>query len=207
MIELVSCLIYVLSIPFWCYIWHRADGFAMMRRVPLIRIPFYLALLYLAANALLVALHPQVGAAAYEESRFAFLESRSGLAVDSMASVLIIATIVYGLTTRRLPLNFVRFLVYGFIAILGVLAPVLWIPEGIPEGFPMLRHFQTVALIYGLFFCVAGIITLLNDLLMHGEVCLTLDHITDERGAGRPDTPSADGERPHDAETRPERKL
>lgn len=91
------------------------------------------------------------------------------IAAQAMASVLIVATIVYGLSIKRVPLHFIRFVVYSFIALLGVMAPILWIPAEQAGLFFVLRHFQATALNFGLFLCVAGIIMLLRDLITHGD--------------------------------------
>jgi hypothetical protein len=81
---------------------------------------------------------------------------------------------VYGLSIQRVPVEFVRFMVYSFVALLGLMAPLLWMPEGVAEGLFILRHFQTVALTMGLFLCVGGIVILLRDLLEHGEPEISL---------------------------------
>jgi hypothetical protein len=96
------------------------------------------------------------------------------IAAQAMASVLIVATIVYGLSIKRVPLHFIRFMVYSFIALLGVMAPILWIPAEQADLFFVLRHFQATALNFGLFLCVAGIIMLLRDLITHGDAQISL---------------------------------
>ncbi|MCK8516359.1 hypothetical protein M0534_08475 [Methylonatrum kenyense] len=165
----VAAAIYGIAIPLWLYLWHAAEGFSQMRNVRYLWLPFTFALLYLGGNLLLVLFFHEVGLSHYEESRFAFIGERAMIAVQATASVLIVATIVYGLTIRKVPLNFIRFMVFSFVALLGFMAPILWVPESMPGGFATLRHFQTVALIFGLFYCVSGIVVLLKDLVEHGE--------------------------------------
>lgn len=165
-----SVLLYLLAIPLWLVLWWGVDGYRLMSETKLLGLPFALSLLYLTANvAIILALGGDVGSASYEESRFAFIGGRAEISVQATASVLIIATLVYGLTIRKVPVDFVRFMVYSFISLLGVMAPLLWLPEGMPGAFYVLRHFQTVALNFGLFLCVSGIVVLLRDLLAHGE--------------------------------------
>ena len=172
----IGALIYLTAILIWLFVWHVADGYNLMKsRVKSLWIPFLLALFFLGINAVLVFLFDDIGTSDYEESRFVFIDSRAMLAVQALAAVLIVATIVYGLTVRRLPLEFIRFMVYSVVSILGLVAPIVWIPDGLTSGFFVLRHFQNAALMVGLFLCVAGIIVMLSDLLAHGEARVVLD--------------------------------
>ena len=174
--ELISEAIYALAIPVWLLVWHAVDGYTLLRRTRLLWLPFALCLAYLVGNLLVVGiLGAQTGTAQYEESRFVFIGERAMIAVQATASVLIVATLVYGLTIRKVPLDFIRFMVYSFVALLGLMAPIIWIPEGSATGLYLLRHFQTVALIFGLFLCVGGIVVLLRDLLDHGEAHVSFD--------------------------------
>lgn len=161
--------IYTASIPLWLLIWGSAHGFKLMRENKLLLIPFLLGFAYLGGNAILTFFFGEIGDITYEEGRFAYITDRAMIAVQATASVLIVATIVYGLTIKRVPVHFIRFMVYSFIAILGIMAPLLWVPIELPEMFYVLRHIQSIALNMGLFLCVAGISVLLSDLLSHGD--------------------------------------
>lgn len=161
--------IYTASIPLWLLIWGSAHGFKLMRESKLLLIPFVLGVVYLSGNAVLSLFFGEIGDISYEEGRFAYITDRAMIAVQATASVLIVATIVYGLTIKRVPVHFIRFMVYSFIAILGIMAPLLWVPIELPEMFYVLRHVQSIALNMGLFLCVAGISVLLRDLLSHGD--------------------------------------
>ncbi|WP_376696706.1 hypothetical protein [Wenzhouxiangella sp. EGI_FJ10305] len=176
MSELIAELIYAISIPLWLLVWKAADGYSMLKTTRLLWLPFVLCLTFLVGNLLMVLLFgAQMGEAHYEETRFVFIGERAMIAVQATASVLIVATLVYGLTIRKVPMDFIRFMVYSFVALLGLMAPVLWIPEGSASGLFLLRHFQTVALTYGLFLCVGGIVVLLRDLMEHGEAHVSFD--------------------------------
>ncbi|MGM0526126.1 MAG: hypothetical protein ACQEQ8_08035 [Pseudomonadota bacterium] len=169
MTEAWTISIYLVSIPAWLLIWKSAYGFQLMTENKLLFIPFLLGVIYLGGNAGLTMLFSEVGQVSFEEGRFAYITDRAMIAVQATASVLIVATIVYGLTIKRVPVHFIRFMVYSFIAILGVMAPLLWVPLELPEMFYVLRHVQSIALNMGLFLCVAGISVLLRDLLTHGD--------------------------------------
>lgn len=168
MTEAWTISIYLVSIPAWLLIWKSAYGFQLMTENKLLFIPFLLGVIYLGGNAALTTAFSEVGQVSFEEGRFAYITDRAMIAVQATASVLIVATIVYGLTIKRVPVHFIRFMVYSFIAILGVMAPLLWVPLELPEMFYVLRHVQSIALNMGLFLCVAGISVLLRDLLTHG---------------------------------------
>jgi hypothetical protein len=171
-----GALIYLAAIVAWLLIWRVADGYNLMTsRVKSLWIPFALAIGFLSINAVLVFFFDGVGSSDYEESRFVFIDARAMLAIQALAAILIVATIVYGLTVRRLPVEFIRFMVYAVVSVLGLVAPIIWIPDGFTVGFFLLRHFQNAALLIGLFLCVAGIIVMLGDLLAHGEAKVVLD--------------------------------
>ncbi len=169
-----TLLIYATALPLWIFVWWTASGFELSRENRTLWFPFLLCLMFLLINALLVFFFGGIGEAEYEESRFVFIGERAMVTVQATASVLIVATIVYGLSIKRVPVHFIRFMVYAFIAILGLMAPIVWVPIEAPEMFFLLRHLQTIALTYGLFLCVAGIIILLKDLLTHGDARLDL---------------------------------
>ena len=193
--------IYALAVPLWLVVWWAVDGYALFRTAPLLWFPFGIALAYLLGNlAMVLAFGADTGSTAYEESRFMFIGERAMIAVQATASVLIVATLVYGLTIRKVPVDFIRFMVYSFVALLGLMAPILWIPEGSATGLFTLRHFQTVALTFGLFLCVGGIVVLLRDLLAHGEARVSFDAPTgfDRAGAVSAGTDAgADEDRGH----------
>ena len=170
----LATALYLGAMPLWLAIWQSATGFRLMRHNPLLIIPFALSLVYLAGNALLLGVFTETSEALREEARIAIIADRAMIAVQATASILIVATIVYGLSIRRVPVHFIRFMVYAFIAILGVMAPILWIPAEEAALFFLLRHFQSVALNFGLFLCVGGIIMLLCDLLQHGDARISL---------------------------------
>jgi hypothetical protein len=176
MIVGASIVIYGFTILLWFAVWYGATGYRLMRDNKLLIMPWLLCPLFLAGNLLMTILFGEVGSTEYEESRFAYLTDRASIAVQATASIVIVATIVYGMSIRRVPVHFIRFMVYTFICVLGLMAPVLWIPMNSPEMFYILRHSQTIALNYGLFFCVAGIIILLKDLLSHGDVQISFDN-------------------------------
>jgi hypothetical protein len=172
----IGALIYLVAIVAWLVIWRATDGYDLMTsRVKSLWFPFVLAIGFLSINAVLVFLFDGVGSSDYEESRFVFIDNRAMLAIQALSAILIVATIVYGLTVRRLPLEFIRFMVFAVVAVLGLVAPIVWIPDGFMVGFFLLRHFQNAALLIGLFLCVAGIIVMLADLLAHGEARVVLD--------------------------------
>lgn len=166
---LVATGVYVVGIGAWLLVWRLTEGFHLMTtRIPLLWLPFVLAILFLFANGVLTFAMPAIGSAAYEESRFVFIGERAQIAIQALASILIVSTIVYGLTIKRLPIEFVRFMVHAVIAILGIMAPILWIPDGFAEAFFILRHVQNSALTAGLFLILAGVVVLLHDLLTKG---------------------------------------
>lgn len=176
MIVVASIVIYVCTILLWFVVWYGATGYRLMKDNKLLIMPWLLCPLFLIGNLLMTILFGEVGTTEYEESRFAYLTDRASIAVQATASIVIVATIVYGMSIKRVPVHFIRFMVYTFICVLGLMAPVLWIPLNSPEMFYILRHSQTIALNYGLFFCVAGIIILLKDLLSHGDVKISFDN-------------------------------
>lgn len=101
--------------------------------------------------------------------------------MQATASLVFVATIVYGLSIKRLPLHFIRFVVYAFVAILGIMAPILWIPAEQNSLFFVLRHLQSIALNFGLFLCVAGIMVLLQGILTHGDIRVDPIGVQDEK--------------------------
>ncbi len=64
---------------------------------------------------------------------------------------------------------------YAFIALIGLMSPITWIPTNAPDMLMPLRHMQTVPFLWGLFLAVAGIVVLLQD-VNH----VFLEHMTEE---------------------------
>ncbi|WP_187346281.1 MULTISPECIES: hypothetical protein [Idiomarina] len=175
MIITASIIIYSTAFLLWFVVWYGATGYTLMRTNKLLIFPWIICPLFLIGNLLMTIFFGDVGSTEYEEGRFTHLTDRASIAVQATASIVIVATIVYGMSIKRVPVHFIRFMVYTFICVLGLMAPVLWIPIESPEMFYILRHLQTVALNYGLFFCVAGIAILLKDLVTHGDVAISFD--------------------------------
>ncbi len=171
---IVALSTYVVAIPLWFFVWWWIGGFSMQRRERMLILPNALCITFLAINLALVMLYGEVGSVGYEEGRFSFIQDRAMIVVQATASVLIVAVLVYGLTVRRVPVEFIRFLLYAFVFLLGVMAPIIWVPIEQPGFFYVLRHFQSVALIFSLFLCVAGIIILLRDIMTAGGVEIDL---------------------------------
>lgn len=171
---IIATATYVTAAIIWLGVWHAAGGYRLQRTTRMLWFPFVLALVFLLANAFIVQVFDQVGTATYEEGRFVYITDRATIAVQALAAILVVATIVYGLTIRRLPVEFIRFMAYSVVAMLGFMAPLLWIPDGAATGFFALRHFQSAALIIGLFLLVAAVVLMLRDLVEHGgaEVAL-----------------------------------
>jgi hypothetical protein len=165
-----AAAIYGVAVPFWFFVWWRIGGVRRLSSDPLMWLPFVLCPLFLIGNAALALIYGTVGDAQYEESRFVFIGERARLAIQASSAVLVVATIVYGLTLKRVPVDFTRFIILSFVMMLGLMAPILWIPTETPSLFFVLRHFQTVALLFGLFLCVGGIVILLDDLTSYGEI-------------------------------------
>ena len=174
MTSTVSMFVYFFAIPLWLVLWWTADGFSLLRRNRMLYLPLLLCVAYLLINGVLILAYGAIGEMSSEEERFYFIGERAQIAVQATASVLIVATIVYGLSIKQVPVSFVRFMVYSFVTILGMMAPLVWVPIEVPELMYFLRHLQTVALTYGLFFCVAGIVVLLRDLLDHKHLDMDL---------------------------------
>lgn len=175
----VAIATYLTALPLWILTWWWIGGFGMQSQDRMLLIPNGLCLLFLVINLLLVAQYGDVGSVEYEEGRFAFIQDRAMIVVQATASVLIVAVLVYGLTVRKVPVEFIRFLLYSFIFLLGVMAPIIWIPIEQPGFFFILRHIQSAALIFSLFLCVAGIVVLLRDIMSAGGVEIDLSRNKD----------------------------
>lgn len=175
----IAITIYLIALPLWLMTWWWIGGFGMQRYDRMLLIPNSLCLLFLVINLLLIVQYGDVGSVEYEEGRFGFIQDRAMIVVQATASVLIVAVLVYGLTVRKVPVEFIRFLLYAFIFLLGVMAPIIWIPIEQPGFFFVLRHIQSAALIFSLFLCVAGIIVLLRDIMTAGGVEIDLSRDND----------------------------
>jgi hypothetical protein len=168
----VADIIDLVSIPIWIGVWWAVGGFIRSKSNKMMHIPFVLGIIYLGGNATLGLIFSQIGDAAYEEGRFAFIDRRTNVGLSAATGALVVATIVYGLTIKTLPTIFLKFIIASYIALIGLSTPILWIPIEVPELFLVLRHFQTVAMNSGLFLIVGAVIILLDDLMKYGK-----DHV------------------------------
>jgi hypothetical protein len=162
-------ILHLVAVPIWVVLWAALGGFKSSKSTPLLWLPFALSLLYLVANGTLGFFFNGIGDTAYEESRFGFIDSRANLGVNAALAAVIVATIVYGLTIKRLPRAFLRFVIAAFVAFLGIATPILWVPIELPELFFVLRHIQTIGMNFALFWVVAALIVMLKDMLEHDD--------------------------------------
>jgi len=165
----IANVIDFVALPIWVLIWWAVGGFKRAQSNKMMHIPFGLGILYLVGNAILGVSFSEIGEVAYEESRFAFIDRRTDVGLSAATGALVVATIVYGLTIKTLPIIFLKFIIAAYIALIGLSAPILWIPIEVPEMFFVLRHFQTVAMNSGLFLIVGAVIILLDDLMKYGK--------------------------------------
>ena len=178
------------AVPVWVILWWSLGGFKSSKSTPWLWLPFALAIMYLLANGTLGLFYTGVGDTAYEESRFGFIDSRARLGVDAGAAAVIVATIVYGLTIKRLPKAFLKFVIAAFVALLGITAPILWVPIELPELFFFLRHIQTIAMNFALFWVVAALIVMLKDMFDHTD--FVVKHKGHDGAEFAPDDPRSD---------------
>lgn len=158
------CTIYMTGILVWILLWIYSGAMKSQRVIKSLYIPFFLCILFMAANGIISGCNPAVGDIGLEESLFNFLEARAGLTLEVSASVLVVATIIYGVSREKFPTLFIRLETLSFVCLIGLMAPVTWIPIGQPYWLMILRHIQTVPYLMGIFLCVSGIMVLLNDL-------------------------------------------
>ena len=163
--ESILALLYAGGILLWFFLWNTADGFALMRTTSrLLWVPFLGCVGVLLANLLLWHQNAAAAPVELEESLFHFLDARSGNIITATGSVLVIATIIYGVRRTQMPKEFIRFQALAFICLLGFSAPIVWIPTNQPMLLMLLRHYQTIPFTYGIFLSVSGIIVLLHAL-------------------------------------------
>jgi hypothetical protein len=156
---------YMGGILIWLLLWSMVDGYTLMQeRVHRLWIPFFMALLILLANLVLWSLFPGVASLEVEESLFTFVDHRTSNVAATTASILVIATIIFGTARASIPESFLRYVAYSFICFIGFVAPIIWIPPQHPEWLVLLRHYQTIAFTYGVFLSVSGVLVLLHSL-------------------------------------------
>lgn len=158
------CNIYMVGILVWILLWIYSGAMKSQKVIKSLYIPFFLCILFMAANGFISGCNPSVGNTDLEESLFNFLENRAGLTLEVSASVLVVATIIYGVSREKFPTLFIRLETLSFVCLIGLMAPVTWIPIDKPYWLMILRHAQTVPYLMGIFVCVSGIMVLLYDL-------------------------------------------
>lgn len=156
---------YLIGILLWLVLWRMFNGYELMRyKARLLRLPFFMALVVLMGNMVLEILNEKKSGIDFEEGLFNFLDQRTSNVVSASASMLVIATIIYGTDHSAMPKDFLRSMALSFICFIGISTPILWIPANRPAWLMLLRHYQTISFTYGLFFSVSGIIVLLENL-------------------------------------------
>lgn len=158
------CAIYMIGILAWISLWICSGAMKSLKVIKTLWVPFCLCILFMLANGLIIVCNLSVGEVELEESLFNFLENRSQLALEVSASLLVVATIIYGVSSEKYPALFIRLETLSFICLIGFMAPVMWIPVNQPYWLMILRHAQTVPYLMGIFLCVSGIMVLLNDI-------------------------------------------
>ncbi len=173
-------LMYSLSALAWLLFWRRSLAMpALLQRYPLLQAPWLGGALVQLVGAALV-LHPDTSAGKeFEAVLFDVLHSRADLVLSASASILVVATVVYGMQQQSPPpQTFIRLMSYAMVALLGFMLPIVWIPQTQSEWMRLLRHMQTAAFNWGLFLVCAGLITLLEDLMRSENGAVSSDHGT-----------------------------
>ena len=160
-----TAVVYGTGIFFWLGFWRFHIRFGQFRVNPWLLYPFLGGLFFMGVNLWISGTNPVYGDSHLEEFLFRFLDARCGLVIGATSSILVVATIIYGASGTKFPLQFIRFEAFSFMSLLGVMVPLVWIPQGDPRALMLLRHCQTVGFLWGVFLCISGIMILLKDLL------------------------------------------
>ena len=173
-------LVYSFSAIAWLLFWRRSLAMpALLQRYPLLLAPWLGGALVQLIGAALV-LHPDTSAGKeFEAVLFDVLHARADLVLSASASILVVATVVYGMQQQSPPpQTFIRLMSYAMVALLGFMLPIIWIPQTQTEWMRLLRHIQTAAFNWGLLLVCAGLITLLEDLMRNENNAPTSSHGT-----------------------------
>lgn len=163
--KLMIIVLYTVGILLWLVLWRIFNGYALMRhKSRLLCFPFFMALLVLMGNLTLETLNSKEIGIEFDEGLFNFLDQRTANVVSASSSMLVIATIIYGVEHAAMPKDFLRSMALSFICFIGISTPILWVPPDQPTWLRLLMHYQTISFTYGLFFSVSGIIVLLDSL-------------------------------------------
>jgi hypothetical protein len=166
MLALLAGLLYGLTTLCWLLFWHRAMAAPdLLRRYPLLRAPWLGGALVQLFGALLALQHGASPGREFEAVLFDVLHSRADLVLSASASILVVATVVYGVNQQAPPQPFIRLMSFALVALLGFMLPVVWIPPQHEEWMSLLRHVQTASFNWGLFLMCAGLLILLQDLI------------------------------------------
>lgn len=166
MFALLAGLLYGLTAAAWLLFWHRAMAApVLLRRYPLLRAPWFGGTVVQLAAALLAIQHGAAPGGEFEAVLFDVLHSRADLVLSASASILVVATVVYGVNQQTPPHPFMRLMSFALVALLGFMLPVIWIPPQHEEWMQLLRHVQTASFNWGLFLMCAGLLILLEDLI------------------------------------------
>lgn len=174
-------LVYSLSAIAWLLFWRRSLAMpALLQRYPLLFAPWLGGALVQLIGAALV-LHPDTSAGKeFEAVLFDVLHARADLVLSASASILVVATVVYGMQQQSPPpQTFIRLMSYAMVALLGFMLPIIWIPQTQTEWMRLLRHMQTAAFNWGLLLVCAGLITLLEDLMRSENSAVASSHGTE----------------------------
>ncbi|WP_133127760.1 hypothetical protein [Legionella nagasakiensis] len=158
-------LIYSAGIVLWPIIWFFLDGYSLLLKNKWIILPFMLCIVVLISNIALQFVGHPVFSIQLEEELFRFLDFRSANIISIISGILVISAVIYGVSKRKIPRLFIRFVALTFITLLGFMIPIIWIPTNKPEWLQVLRAYQTVPFTYGIFFSTTAILILLEDIM------------------------------------------
>ena len=108
-------VVYVVGVVVWIALWHFSGARTAMRTTRTLYVPYVSCVGFLTLNGLIVGNFPAVGDVLLEESLFNFLDERARLALQVSASVLVVATIIYGVSQQRFPALFIRLEALSFV--------------------------------------------------------------------------------------------
>lgn len=156
---------YIAGIVIWPLIWWFIGGFKISKEKYIFFLPFSLCMAVLLLNAILVFHHGPPSTVHVEEDLFRFLDSRASNIISVISGILVIAAVTYSVADRKMPVFFLRFITATYIALIGFMTPIIWIPTDEIEWLRILRAFQTLPFTYGIFFAITAILILLQDIL------------------------------------------
>lgn len=168
-LKTIAMSIYAIGMLAWIIIWALSKGFQLMRKIPLLLVPFLLVFLVFGID--MVSISPSLDHINFttEEQLLQVLEGNTSQILVAVFGLIILAATLKEFHGRTvISREFILYATLCMVFAVGGVLTVFWFPTHSVKPYYLLRHAKSVMYTYSISYFLAGLIAVLDNIRHRG---------------------------------------